>query len=154
MYLDMSVTDPGNGMESSVSLTLILWWQLTSVCSYMSQLPLRYYSHFLFKHTLLFKVTQNTGSLFTNSLNINFPRRLLMHGVGQSVFHTQLTDSQCDMLLYSAYRRTLCSLWLITANLKDIKESWQYAMEIPPIYTAWVMTQSLYRNIFHVCTNE
>jgi len=48
MYLDTSSTGPGTGMESSVSLTLILWWQLKSVCSCMSQPSLRYYSQLLF----------------------------------------------------------------------------------------------------------
>jgi len=48
MYSGMSSTHPETGMESSVSLTLILWWHLTSVCSCMSQLSLRYYSQILF----------------------------------------------------------------------------------------------------------
>jgi len=48
MYSDTSSAHPGTGMESSVSLTLILWLQLTSVCSCMSQLSLRYYSQILF----------------------------------------------------------------------------------------------------------
>jgi len=48
----------------------------------------------------------------------------MMHGVGQSVFHTKLTDRQCDALLCSGYHRTLCSLCFITSSLEDIKESW------------------------------
>jgi len=46
-----------------------------------------------------------------------------MHAVGQSVVHTILTDRQCDMLLCSAYCRTLCTLCFLTSDLEDIKES-------------------------------
>jgi len=46
-----------------------------------------------------------------------------MHGVGQSVVHTILTDRQCYVLLRSVYLRTLYSLCFITSNLEDIKES-------------------------------
>jgi len=46
-----------------------------------------------------------------------------MHGVGQSVVHTILTDRQCDALVCSVYRRTLCSQCFIPSNLEDIKES-------------------------------